>query len=386
MRSHMAGFGSKLAWLNALGQPQWIAAAVSVSIHGVLFAASPTVSSLSPAAADDPAERAERTVPLIELTPEEQANLPAFASNDGLMPGLGLDSYGQGDPYSLFSDPDNGLADDPSAPLRQGSSPLGGSDWPPPSPFDIGIAPYSETPVPTAPAPGQSPSTPPATEPPAAGQTTPPATTRPPASTPTPTASQSPRTTGPSGRARDLDGTVAAGSHQSRSRRGTSGAASTPATDTPAQGNPEALISKLQRFTYSPEGTTEAEVETALADWTQTVRDAADQPEWQPAEPIEVPITYSRRVCLPQAPHDGLVGVLVAPGGEIVEPPQILKSTGYPFLNERLQASVADQEYSDVEEYGAYLFEFQVSPENGDCVEPSTILESQPSDSSDSSE
>ncbi|ASC71359.1 uncharacterized protein XM38_023110 [Halomicronema hongdechloris C2206] len=377
----MATIGSSLPWLKALAQPQWIAAAVSVTVHGVLFAVGPSVSSLSLASADDTVDRAERTVPLIELTPEEQANLPAFATNNSLMPGLGLEAFEQGDPYSLFSDPNNGNGvDTPSTPLRQDSSPLGGSDWPPPSPFDIGIAPYSETPVPTTPAPGQSPSTPPATETPSPGPRTPPATTRPPASTPTPTPRQTPGTASPSGRARDLDGTVAAGSHQSRSRQGTSGSTSTPATETPAQGNPEALISKLQRYNYSPDGTAEAEVEAALEDWTQAVRDAADQPELQPAEPIEVSITYSRRVCLSQDPHDGLVGVLVAPGGEIVDQPQILKSTGYPFLNERVQAFVAEQEYSDIEDYTAYLFEFQMSPETEDCVDPNKILESQTSE------
>jgi hypothetical protein len=63
-------------------QPTWLAGAISVGFHGVLFAVGPTFPSLGfeqLTEADLAAER--RNVPLVELTAAEQERLPDFSSS-----------------------------------------------------------------------------------------------------------------------------------------------------------------------------------------------------------------------------------------------------------------------------------------------------------------
>ncbi|PSN17272.1 hypothetical protein C7271_18610, partial [filamentous cyanobacterium CCP5] len=95
------------ALLQAVGQPPWIAAAISVGFHGILFASGVSFASLDgetlgSGGGSDPVE-----VPLIELTPDEQAKLPAFTRpdiTDPALSGLGngdLGSFGQAFPDRL---------------------------------------------------------------------------------------------------------------------------------------------------------------------------------------------------------------------------------------------------------------------------------------------
>ena len=69
------------SWLAVVRQPASVAALISVGVHVALFGAAPSFSNLSMAALGSGGEPGEqRTVPLIELTPEEQGRLPDFSS------------------------------------------------------------------------------------------------------------------------------------------------------------------------------------------------------------------------------------------------------------------------------------------------------------------
>jgi hypothetical protein len=123
--------------LTTLRRPQWIAAIVSLSFHGALFAAGPSFSSLNTTAlgGNNP-ELEERRVPLIELSAEEQSRLPDFSAS----------------PYSLFPDSNDDLfslfpPSGNSLPLEPGSD--FGASIPIPNPrlpsssFPTGISPYT---------------------------------------------------------------------------------------------------------------------------------------------------------------------------------------------------------------------------------------------------
>jgi len=317
--------------LRTLVQPQWIAAIASVGVHGALFAAGPTFSSLSQPTSTAFTPDNERQVPLIELSPEEQQNLPQFTR-----PRFGLNPTD--DPYGL-------LIPDSSAPLPLPTSPQ--PDLPPsasrlPNPtrtpfrfnpvplgrrspilINPGPAPLANRPQPSTPMPGTSapaePAPPPTHQGPTAQDLQPP---------PDPAPGEDPDTL-----ALNPDGT---GGDEIPTNR---------------------LAAYLQSLTYNDAGTgKDAYVESANA-WQGAVAAAGasvvspdptdpellseDAVEGAPAlATLALTLPYQERVCLSPEPAPAVVGLWVLPSD--TEPdettlaltPVLLRSSGYPYLNE----------------------------------------------------
>lgn len=370
---------SRLAFLR---QPASIAVLISLGIHGALFGAAPSFSSLIPAGLNGGSgagTEAPRTVPLLELTPEEQNRLPDFSNSAySLFPGSGSNSF------NLLPVPG---AQSPS-PSPNGGKP---STLPPDpfamgsNPFAIGMSPYVPPSRPSIVFPTRRSNLPPVARPPrsATGQ---PTTTRPnqprtpdgAASTPgtaasTPTASTP--TTRPEPGAADL---LPPGSHSTpAAARGGDGGdpaiASSGSTPAAAQGN---LRDQLEALAYNAAGTTAAEAEAARQDWMAAVQEEAKTADVGIADPIELPVSYQSRICLSPEPVNGVIGVWVAPDGTLGGDPTVLKSTGYPLLNQQAALEIAALEFPEEDAPVAYEFTIKVNYDGESCVSREQILQS----------
>ena len=100
MASAIPPFISQLPWQQLL-RPSWLAGAISIGFHSVLFAAGPTFPSLGFNQLVEPELTAERrNVPLVELTPAEQQRLPDFSGSL-----YDFDAFGDLEPLApLFGD------------------------------------------------------------------------------------------------------------------------------------------------------------------------------------------------------------------------------------------------------------------------------------------
>ncbi|HIK44419.1 MAG TPA: hypothetical protein IGR64_05965 [Leptolyngbyaceae cyanobacterium M65_K2018_010] len=348
--------------------PIALAVLLSLGFHGLLFAAGPSFSSLKGVAAGEAAGEEERRVPLIELSPEEQSRLPDFSSS-----AFALTPSDGGDFMPLFPP----LADNPSSlpfSARGGLSAL--PEVPvtkPPRPSTLGISPFPSTlgrgtlTIPTLPRLPQSSGANP-TQPPSNGSATANGAT----------AANGRR----AGTGANSDNEPTAADLQMPRRNATNGSET---AALPGETNDSAENTRSQdliaRVEYSPERTTAAEVETAQTEWVRAVEERLG-PTTAVEEPLTVEVPYDVRICLNPAPIDGILGVVVLPG----EDPntwklatQVLKSTGYPFLNQaaeqRLQAQVAEAE--DPLEMGAlYRAIVRVNYNAENCISRDSLLKS----------
>lgn len=349
-------------WLLLL-RPPLLTGILSVGIHGLLFAAGPQFSSLNLNALADPnADAEQRQVPLIELSPQEQSRLPDFSSTF----------------YDLQPLP--GDTDSPRSPL----DPAWPSDSPPSASSlpENGDLPSQNQPLPSisrwplSQLPRQRPQPRPQTQPsdslPPGPAATPPPTTAPEVAPNTAiapdTTSSTPLTAPPSEpSAADLRPQPSPSPDTAR------GATSTAASgETSPQAAPS-LAERLQAYAYSSTQTTGEEAETALEDWLAATQETANLPEPPPLEaPVEIPLNYGQRPCLPQSPQNALVGALVNPAGQLAETPQLLRSSGYPFLNRRAVAIVAEAvdrlSFNELERLTAYQFEIVMNYNPDLCV------------------
>ncbi|MGF1570195.1 MAG: hypothetical protein ACFCVD_19350 [Nodosilinea sp.] len=365
--------GSRLAGLSAtLRQPQWIAAILSLGFHGALFAAAPSVTNLNMVALGGDAPLPdERRVPLIELTPEEQSRLPDFSSPAySLLPGDNEDIFSLFPPSgdSLPLNPGEGLSSVPNIPTPRLPS----------NSVTIGVSPYT------------SPSRPSFIFPPRRGElppvpsgTTPPQTPEPEAATPadpedtasTPTATEPDSYDGPT--AADL--ALQPGSGQP-AQPPEPGSAPLNGGEAPANGQGNDLMARVE---YSADQTTPAEAETATKSWIEALETHLqdDLPEGE--APLELQLPYDQGICLTPEPTDGLLGVIAVPGEEpdtLALSTTVLKSTGYPFLNQA--AAQAAQELKS--QYGAeenplelgtlYQVMVKVDYNSDDCVSHDALL------------
>jgi hypothetical protein len=343
--------------LTTLRQPQWIAALLSVGVHGVLFAAGPSFSSLNMTAlgGSEPSLE-ERRVPLIELTPEEQGRLPDFSAS-----AYSLFPEGDDDLYSLFPPSGNSLPLNPPA----GQSPPRGSF----NPFPSLIAPGGRS---TFVLPSRRATLPPI--PSSGGQRRPQAANRPagdgsPASTPT--TGQAPSAQEPS--ADDL---------AARPDRPTGGEGD-PAANPPSPGAGDRANDLLARVEYSDAQTTSAEVETAKAAWVQAVKEKLGDEVVEYPEPITLEVPYTGRICLSPEPAEGLLGLVGTPADP--DSPlwtTVLKSTGYPFLNEAAEQNLKalllqpEEEGLALESNTLYQVVVEVSYDSETCITREALLQS----------
>jgi hypothetical protein len=367
-----------------LKQPQWIAVILSLGFHGALFAAGPSFSSLNMnALGGDLPEAERRQVPLIELTPEEQSRLPDFSS-------FPYDLSAQGDdPFQLFppsgsSLPLNPQPGDPSDPLQSSPTPrpTGSASFglvppytPPQRPtinFPLRRSPLSSLP--------RRPSI-------TTGIPMPPAET-----TPTPTGpEEEPSSTeleaDPPGGPTASDLALAAPDRQGE------GAMSTPLDGTNGGGGEappqDPLQAQIENLAYRPENTTEEEAEANLEAWQTSLEESLPGDLETAPDPIEMRLSYVQRLCLDPEPEDALLGLLALPtetGGELELFPRVLKSTGYPFLDQEAVFALNDLKASpDTDDSEgtrpvlepAVLYQVQVDVEydQDSCIDRESLLE-----------
>ena len=130
----------------------------------------------------------------------------------------------------------------------------------------------------------------------------------------------------------------------------------------PAQGNASRL---LNGFEYSPENTDEETVATNLKEWKERIAESKANVIESEAE---VTIDSQFRVCKPQAPQDGLIGVVVNPDGS-QESAEVLKSTGYTLLNRQALTAIEYQEFEPSEVSTQYTVTVDVIYEPEGCVD-----------------
>ncbi|HEY9736097.1 MAG TPA: hypothetical protein V6D06_07435 [Trichocoleus sp.] len=366
------------SWLGVFRQPGYVAALASVGVHGILFGAGPSFSSLdlgTLTGAGAPGE--ERRVPVIELTPEEQSRLPDFSAS----------------PYSLLPDTGSVPFDLLPVPNSSSPSPPAASALPPslsPNPFAIGINPYIPPSRPSVVIPPRRTTLPPTTRLPGGtrsnlGQPRPNQPARPDNSASTATSSTSgastttteaqPRPTQPGASELLEGGPIATGPRASNG-----GSPAQPQGQNQGQQGNSNLQEQLQALAYSPTGTTDEEAAAARQGWLETVQKEASAPDLEVGEAIELPVTYEGRICLSPEPVDGLIGVWVKPDGTLGGDPALLKSTGYGSLNEQAASAIAEFNFPTTDAPAAYEFDINVNYNSESCVDREQLLKSRQAD------
>jgi hypothetical protein len=363
--------------LKTARQPQWIAAFLSVGFHVVLFAAGPSFSGLGVAAlgGSDP-EGEARQVPLLELSPEEQSRLPDFSS-----PAYSLFPEGDDDLFSLFPPSGDSLPfdSDPFDSDPFDSGPGLGSPLSIPAPrlpssrFSTGISPFPSSPRSSIVIPSRSLPSPPTPGGGSSGRATPPPAEAPATGPDTPTATAP---DSPSGTAADL-----LPDPRNGSENGVSGE-SIPLAQTPAAERASDLLSRVE---YSDAQTGADEVEIAKAAWRQNVREKLGGDVAEVEEPIVLPVTTPGRVCLSPEPTDGLLGLVGVPNeaGDGLELfTAVLRSTGYPLLNQRAEQALRGlEQLTDAGEGGLepntlYQVVLEVDYDSQNCIRSEALLRS----------
>ncbi|MBD2114696.1 MULTISPECIES: hypothetical protein [Cyanophyceae] len=358
--------------LKTARQPQWIAALLSLGFHVVLFAAGPSFSSLSATAmGEGDSNSEERRVPLIELTPEEQNRLPDFST-----PAYSLD--GGDDLLSLF--PPSGS----SLPLEPGSDFGASLAIPAPrlpsNPFPSGISPYTSsgrssitlsprrTPFPSSlnRSAIRRPVRPPAEDAVSQG-----------ASTPTATSPE------------DTSGNSAADLEPNQANGQGPDAASAPLEPTnpaapSAEPETEQASELLARVEFDDAQTSASEVEIAKAAWLQSVQEKLGDTVTEASDPIVLKVPYSGRLCLSPEPADALLGVVGLPGetSDSLELwTTVLKSTGYPFLNQAAEQALQDLQKQNADDSALavntlYQVTVEIEYDDQNCISREALLQS----------
>jgi hypothetical protein len=359
-----------------LRQPQWIAVILSVGFHGVLFAAGPSFSSLNMnALGGDVPEAERRQVPLIELTPEEQSRLPDFSrSAYSLFPD-------EAAPFELFPPSGSTL---PLNPIPDGNlnSPQA-TPRPLPSPGDgsvgVGIAPYTPPPRPSISfLPRRSPlNRLPGGSPFSNGLPVPRVENTPPAAEGTPsepTLVEPDPASGPTASALYPD---AGEGNPSMSLNGSE------ASDAPK----DPLQAQVEALAYRPENTTEEEAEANLETWQANLEERLPGQLETAEDPIEMQLSYVQRLCLDPEPTDARLGLVALPteaGDDLELFPQVLKSTGYPFLDREAAFALNDlKQPPETEAEGlpvlepAVMYQVNVNVEydRDSCIDRESLLE-----------
>ena len=357
---------SQKRWFRHLLRPSWLAGIISVGIHGGLFVASPTFSGLNFRAMAEPENLPEeqRKVPVIELTPAEQQRLPDFSQSF-----YSFESFGSLEP----ADPLNPLAlgeniasseveKDASPPLTSGlstynlpihSPPL--QSWlPPPT---ISLPPPATTPSVTAEVPEDE-------------------------VNPAETESEEGSDLSEPGQEEASGVPAETTTTEEPSADDLATLPGNPTTeDSPPPENLEEFLARArdegeelspeehpQAFTYNEIGTTEEEFNERFEAWFLDNKATTGGQQIALFEPIQLPISYEPQYCLQEVPHDGVIGALVNSEGTLLETPELLKSTGYLFLDFEAIESLKAQDFSSVKRLSAFQFQVVVDYDPETCV------------------
>ncbi len=364
-----------------LKKPQWIAVILSLGFHGALFAAGPSFSSLNMnALGGDIPEQERRQVPLIELTPEEQSRLPDFSGSAySLFPD-------EANPFELFPPSGSSLPLNPDPETVAPARPASPRPTPGSGSVAVGISPYRAPQRPSIFLPRRSPlSTLPNGSTFSNGIPVPQVTR-----TPSPSPEDGPSTTTtvePDG----FDGPTASDLALANPEGQSGSESSTPLSAANGEGGETAsnpLDQQLADLAYRPENTTEEEGEANLEAWQASLEERLPGELDQAEEPIEMEFPYVQRLCLDPEPSDALIGLLALPtaeGDDLELFPQVLKSSGYPFLDQEAMVALNDlkaaPETDDAEQAPglepAVLYQVQVNVEYdaATCIDRESLLE-----------
>ncbi len=370
--------------LTTLRQPQWIAVLLSLGFHGVLFGAGPSFSSLSLAALEGSgAEINERRVPLIELSPEEQNRLPDFSAPDySLFPGEGDDLFNLFPPSgnSLPLEPGSGFSSSPTIPTPRLPS----------NSFSTGISPFSlpsgRTSITIPPRRSTLPSLPGRVAPPEGGRR----------SSSETEASPSPSPSAPGGDAAENGARPNPDETGSDPVNGGDPSLSADSGNTPSEplesnGRASDLLARVE---YSETQTSRPEVEFAQAAWLAKVKEKLGDSVVQAENPITLEVPYTGRLCLAPEPTEGLLGVVGVPsetGDTLVPWTNVLKSTGYPFLNQLAEQAVRDIGQGEADGGGLepntlYQVVIQIDYDSETCITREALLQSRVAEEDESEE
>lgn len=366
-------FKSSARWRQWILNPPLLGGIISLGAHGILFAAGPTFSALNLDTLSQPDPIAEaRRVPLVALSPEEQQRLPDFSNSyysfnslEDLQAADPFPSPGNDD-FANDADDDIGFSLSPGRPTSGFQIPFGVSPFqprvqdiptpPPPAENDSGGS-QSSTPTPNGGANEDTSAQPPAGARPNGEGT---------AITP-----QVPVLSEPS--AADLE-------RRPSNPAASGGGSAPPAIAASGAGNPDdSLAERIASYTYNSAGTTEADAEVAVERWLALGKELSGQPEVT-VKRVELPVEYGRRPCLARAPHPGLVGALVDAEGKLAKDPELLRSTGYPFLNEQVLQFIKTLDFRSVEQFTAYQFSINVNYDVDVCINLGQVPESSNAD------
>ncbi|MGJ3246237.1 MAG: energy transducer TonB family protein [Elainellaceae cyanobacterium] len=334
-------------------QPYWWPAVASLGFHALFLAALPFIP-LSFSDASEPDIR--RSVPMVELTPEELGRLPNASTSEPELPPIPNDDfYSFNNDFDSFNNPN---LESPSKPNYQ-------SPFLPPIPY-IPPPPLFNIPLPSSPpasAPRATPTPPPQAQP-----------------TPPPQQSQPPTQDQPSDSERYAR--RSADDLRELDELGETAPRPNPEAQQEAarQQQMQDLLAQQQEmrnlFAYNPPDGNQ--INESIGEW----RDRAQAAGYQEGEPISITKNYpaaiacmikdgeSERESASDDPITAIYGVFINPQNQFVEEPQLLLSSGYEYFNRQALEAIANHSFEN--ESGAvrtYTVTVEFQAESGDCPE-----------------
>ncbi|PSN14770.1 hypothetical protein C7271_21430, partial [filamentous cyanobacterium CCP5] len=139
-----------------------------------------------------------------------------------------------------------------------------------------------------------------------------------------------------------------------------------------------ALLAQQRATTYQAEKTSQAAAAEARQDWLDEIAAASDTTIEVAEENIDLPLVYERRICLDPEPGNAQVGLWLSPDPENQPPLELIKSSGYPFINqnamELVSQAVTGPDAVELPAGTAYVFNIEGSAAESGCVAPEEFL------------
>ncbi|MFE4107979.1 hypothetical protein [Almyronema epifaneia] len=130
----------------------------------------------------------------------------------------------------------------------------------------------------------------------------------------------------------------------------------------------EDKLKDIRFYSYSANWTTEGEATGRFSEWVAELSLNYGLFPTRLADPLVLP--YEPTKCLSPEPVLASVGVIVDPAGQLVEEPELLKSTGYDILNQKALVEAQKQSFPAGNAVKAYSLEVQVQYDATSCVPP----------------
>lgn len=121
-----------------------------------------------------------------------------------------------------------------------------------------------------------------------------------------------------------------------------------------------------ERFAYNEAATQRDTYNRNLQVWEAQVRETTGLPGLTPdIDRTDFSLTVPQRVCLRQPPSEVSLGVLTKPDGSLVEPPVVLRSSGYSALDQQAQGLVANHSFPPADSIKAHTLKVDIEVDYG---------------------